>query len=508
MVEVFYKIVKNNDTKQRVYYKRYKNGTTKIITKEMYNAVKKTKTKTKTKEVGGLLFGKKQGPLRDIVDITLVFSKIRQLQYDTTQPLSNYYIFSSHNTYCTSRQSVLTNPPEVAVEPYKYLLERFKGGCLEIDTVDPGYYIDETGTIVHDLQVWHALPGLHIPGLAGSASPIYFRDIMKIIIEYALANQPGKDIHGVKHIGCYPIILSIDMKNKSYEALETLSNVCKELFTTNRDVYGLLMYKRRKVDETGTEMFINSPIDPYDESCTLNAVMGKILFKNGSWDPSEVKQLKSLWLNQYVAFPKGNNMKSLVECKTSLSKLPLYVPLPPATPATPAKLPIYIRIYPNAFELNSNNFDPLPYWIQNAQMVALNMQTNDIFANMNTLLFYNTPFVIINNHNKEIIKSVYAIIMTLLKSDSRFFENYSFLTSIQRCSSTASSDTPSKWSIFSKTLKRVFLKAPLGCNTGTFCEFEPVCYKDKTITSKNFFPLKFTIQPLSPLRVAKGEDED
>jgi hypothetical protein len=39
-------------------------------------------------------------------------------------------------------------------------------------------------------------------------------------------------------------------------------------------------------------------------------------------------------------------------------------------------------------------------------MVALNMQTNDKYANMNTLVFYYKPFILINDREKDRIRKI------------------------------------------------------------------------------------------------------
>lgn len=493
MVEVFYKIDKQ--TKKRVYYKKYKNGTVKIIDKETYTKYKKKNRKNQKGGLVELLIAK------DDPDNSLDFH------------LSEYFIFSTHNTYCTSVQFNALKSPEVALEPYKYLLERFKGGCYEIDTVDPVTYV-KNGVIVSDLQVWHSLPNftsLSWVGLAGSSCPIYFRDIMKIIIDYVINNPT-----------CYPIILSLDMKNKSDTAMITLSEICKELFMTNYNYNGSKILGLDLITNIVTisdKLRFNTPIKPYEPECTLRSVMGKILFKNGTWDTAKYSDL---WLHQYMAFPKNDLMKSLVDNTKSLEQIKdfkIQKEVTSALKTRPRRGAVsqtqngggtqmqYYRIYPKASEVYSLNFDPFEYWMNNAQMVALNMQTNDNYANMNTLVFYNTPYIHINKTMEEKIRDICACVLEYEHKEPDFFKTNSFLTDTKRCSSNST---------------QIYLKRELNCKPTsplTYCFFRKVtneegketdCLKNKNknCNEDKTNIIKIPIKGLTPPPQNNNEDDE
>ena len=297
------------------------------------------------------------------------------------------------------------NSPEVAWEPYKYLLERFRGGCLEIDTGNPFKNGD-------DLQVWHALPGnanilSPMLALAGRQNPASLKKILETVRDYALQfkDETLKE-------KCYPIILSIDMKNKNTAAFQRFSKVCEAVFGSSK-----LLWKG----------------DAY--SLQLRDVMGKILIKNGSWVKTNKENMK-LWVNEYIAFPKDEKMKSLEDGQDIPNDSNI----------------IYKRVFPKSSEMKSGNFNPLPYWEKGVQMVALNMQTNDKFANMNTMVFYYKPFIFIDQKAKNQIIKIYNYIDKMFDPLTK-----SLLTTNKRCKDN---ELPVK----------ILLKAELECKNIDGCE--------------------------------------
>ena len=46
-----------------------------------------------------------------------------------------------------------------------------------------------------------------------------------------------------------------------------------------------------------------------------------------------------------------------------------------------------VRVYPKGDRINSDNFDPLPFWAAGASMCALNLQTNDLPTQLHHALF-------------------------------------------------------------------------------------------------------------------------
>lgn len=415
MIDVFYKIDKYS--KQRIYYKRYKNGSVKSIDKITYDKFKRLQRKR-----GG---GTDELPklVNTCDDVTCIQEPTDE---DLNTQLRNFFIFSSHNTYCTGAQVSKMNSPEVAVEPYIYLLERFRGGCYEIDTAE----FNNTKT---DLQVWHALPGnlnnvSGIVGLAGKNNPISFRNILTEIRAFVVSHQNPK---------CYPIILSIDMKKESFEAKKMISDICQELFEASD-----ILWPGEKDKKNA-----------YTEGVMLRDVMGKILIKNGSWNVEKDPRLLNVWLNSRMAFPADSRMKSMEDGNWSYNKTGKWEKRGSVYGLSILyEDPMYVRFYPKASEFESNNFSPIAHWTQwGVQMVALNMQTNDKYANMNTLVFYNKPFIVMNDDEIGRIHTICSII-----DNVDFKENkVSYLTPYERCKNKVHSDRNSN--------SKIFLKSKLSC---------------------------------------------
>lgn len=446
MVETFYKI--DATTKKRLYYKRYANGSVKRIDK---NTVKQ-------RSRGGDPFDDTLSKLVNILTGNQFIEQPTDDELDT--PLKDFYIFSSHNTYCTGAQVALKNPPEVATEPYDTLLERFRGGCHEIDTSG----LTKDGK---DLQVWHALPGKFNTlsskvALAGQDNRLKFGDIVKNIRDYVKKTPT-----------CYPVIISIDMKNKKFDKMNIMSTIFQTLF--DNDEHNDILWPPKE----------STARNAYSDSVKLGDVMGKILIKNGSWNvkKDKLKDLTTLWLNNRIAFPASSDMKSMEDGGwKKVKEIWLQSGKAWGWTATNVK-PKYVRFYPKASELQSNNFSPVTPWVDwGVQMVALNMQTNDNYAKMNTLVFYNKPFLKITKSAKTRIQEICDYVQTNTNP------NISYLTTIDRkCGSK--DNVP----------KKISLKDPLNCKDS--CDISKCSKKDDTRTDE-------TVAANEDVDVEGDENED
>ena len=260
--------------------------------------------------------------------------------------LSEFYILSSHNTYCKRYQvespSHLSN---IGVEPYLYILDRFKGGCVEIDVV---------GSVGDDMSVFHGC----IPG-AGCFNPLKLSDVLKAIIEWSVGRTSKKRVH-------YPIIISLDLKKTDKHCVEMLDKVFQECFAAHEG----LLYPP-----------VKNSYKPYVSKLTLQDTHNKILLRINTNVVSHLRFLK-----HRVAMPYSP--------KNSLS----YNNLVPMKTLNGDKVK-YQRAYPSPLYIFSHNFDPIPFWERRVQMVALNFQRNDEFTYIYERLFKNRPFIHMSEWN-------------------------------------------------------------------------------------------------------------
>ena len=284
--------------------------------------------------------------------------------------------------------------------------------------------------------------------LAGKDNPASCRLILEKIKEYCDKNPNG-----------YPVILSMDVKNTSPECIQVLS----ELF---QDIFGYSSYIWPSNNTNNSNNSKNST-NIYNTDIKLKDVMGKVLIKCGVFKKSDKN--KDLWLHSHIAFPNNNMMKSYVDGKYDIFNEALYK-----------------RVYPKPSEMLSNNFDPLPYWKKKVQMVALNMQTNGKEANINTLVFYDKPFIHMNPFEMARIERICEL------ANDMDFTKTSFLTSINRCKKN------NRWKTVSQSIFRnksnqnseyshtnkISLRQPLLCKNKFGCKFES-CEKNDTIKPRS-----------------------
>lgn len=279
---------------------------------------------------------------------------------DMKQPMHNYYIASSHNTYLVGNQ--LTG--ESSIEGYITALER-GCRCVEMDLWDGD---DGEPIVYHGYTL---------------VSKLSFKDIlMDAIKPYAFKKSQ------------YPLILSlenhcsVEQQEKIATYLRTILGdmlyVCP-IFPKDMDklpspehLRGKVIIKAKKLPETvETNEEDNDAEDSESEPEDEN--------DNGT-KPKAPKAPVSKELSNLVAICRSVHFKAF-ETNTAKDKFHDIVSISESKAnnlieENPQAFVKYtadhlVRLYPKGTRVGSTNYDPIPMWNVGCQIVALNYQSND-----------------------------------------------------------------------------------------------------------------------------------
>ena len=300
---------------------------------------------------------------------------------DNSQPLKNYYIVSSHNSYLSGNQ--ITGKADMKC--INNFIELYKGGCIELDL----FGIKENDIIVR-----------HMP-IVGSQ--ILLSDIFKNIKNIISNNQMTG-----------PVILyfdnkTIDIKNQQifwYLLFSILSDYLYPITNTNildtplNNVIGkiLIMWDEYHNDYDNKSLLIRKLISPNKndilnlhnlhnlhnlnnlnnlDKIYINQILDKdnikSFFNNNKWTHFNKSNIKSKSINPYFTLYINNN-KFFNKIKKNISYTQNNI----------------LRIHHKAHYINSNNFPLIPCLLNGSQMVALNTQSLDIQTLLMRKIFNNT----------------------------------------------------------------------------------------------------------------------
>uniref|UniRef100_A0AAX7SEU0 Phosphoinositide phospholipase C n=1 Tax=Astatotilapia calliptera TaxID=8154 RepID=A0AAX7SEU0_ASTCA len=305
-----------------------------------------------------------------------------QVNQDMTQPLTNYFIATSHNTYLTGDQLL----SQSRVEMYAYVLQA-GCRCVEVDCWDG----PDGEPIVHH--------GYTL------TSKILFKDVIETIDKYAFTKSQ------------YPVILSIEnhctvpqqkkMAKYLREVLQDkldLSNVsvheCKKL-PSPEILKGKILVKGKKLpanldpdveegdvsdEDTGNE---EEEDDDDDDNPQANETFkqkerNKVSKKEGKYTLSDlVKYTKSVRVHdiETQAFMSSWQVSSLDE--TVMNQI---LQLKPGELVRFNQRQL-LRVYPSNYRVDSSNFNPQSYWNSGCHMVAMNYQTEGRMLELNQAKF-------------------------------------------------------------------------------------------------------------------------
>lgn len=310
---------------------------------------------------------------------------IQQRQVEMDEPLTQYFISSSHNTYLPNRQVL----DDSSVEPYiKQLLSNCR--CVEIDVWDG----DNIPMVGHHVYV------------SGSVHMLMTKEIKLTTVLLAI-NEFAFETSGMPVILSFEIRCNLDNQRRVAKALIEIFGdklVAKEL-GEDIPLLGQLQNKILVKVKAATESTTVCPIP-----------------EKGKFKKSKVIAKELGCLGVYLVGTKFKSFESLISqipnhcfsfSETKINRL-INLGKEEEDSFVSHNKKYFTRVYPDKTRVRSTNFDPIPYWKRGVQLVALNWQTYDLHTQFNEAMFAGTQGFIKKPRGLEKIRETRQIEIEVL----------------------------------------------------------------------------------------------